>query len=97
MVGLKHQPFYKEVLAKSIGCHVMLVPEPGNLHDMNAVACYVALKTYSGGYVWSKAGYVSAPETKFITDKSTPHVGIITWKDEYSIGVKVAGKRLYHM
>lgn len=61
IVGLQHRtPGQSQALRKKKkGALVLLMREPGNRHDSNAVVCLVAASDPRGGFLWRPVGYLS--------------------------------------
>lgn len=78
LVGMRHQAYADFLKVKKQGTAVILIPDPANPHDDNAIACYVTRPfEEEDGYTWIRAGYVARNQTHLIRDRSVVHEGNI--------------------
>lgn len=99
VVGMKYQPDFDFLSVKRLGTAILLVPEPANQYDSNAIACYVTKPTgdsYDNTYTWVKAGYIAKSETCLIRDRSKVYEGKIASKNRDYWCVRVHSDRQYN-
>ena len=78
MVGMRHQREAEFLKFKKTGTTVIMIPEPANKHDPNAIACYVTKPTDEGAnYTWVLAGYISRSQTILLKDRGAVYEGSI--------------------
>lgn len=78
-VGMRHQAYADFLKVKKTGTAIILIPDPANPHDDEAVACYVTMPTgeLDGEYTWVRAGYIAKNQTHLIRDRDRVYEGKI--------------------
>jgi len=77
-VGMRHQAYADFLKVKKTGTAIILIPDPANPHDEDAVACYVTMPhECEGDYTWVRAGYVARNQTHLIRDRDRVYEGKI--------------------
>ena len=77
-VGMRHQAYADFLKVKKGGTAIILIPDPANPFDQNAIACYVTKPLEEEeGYTWIRAGYVAKNQTQMIRDRTVVHEGNI--------------------
>jgi hypothetical protein len=97
LVGMKYQFHYNIFQRKPIGSMVLLVPDPANPHDANAVAVYAAMQepNQDKGFTWIRVGYVPANSTHLFKDRSKVYQGSIHQKSYDFWTIDVTAIRLF--
>lgn len=81
-VGLKYQREYHYTKHKRLSNMVLMIPDPANPHDENAIACYVTKTLEDQSYTWVRAGYIARTQTDWFKDRSVIYEGQIEMKNQ---------------
>ena len=99
VVGMRHRRHKDHLMRnKRIGHSVILVPEPANPYDPDAIAVYTTMPVYgpeAGSYTWIMAGYVSRTQTCHILDKTKVYEGNILHKTSAYWDISVTHERVF--
>lgn len=96
VVGMRYRPAKDFLTRKRVGTAIIMVPEPANPHDPDAVACYVTQTQYGQDeYTWVHAGYVARNSTSAILDRSKVYEGRILHKSNDFWDVSIEFERKF--
>lgn len=78
-VGMKYQAHADFLRVKKTGTAIIMIPDPANIHDSDAVACYVTMPTGEGDgeYTWVRAGYLPKNQTHLLRNREVVYEGKI--------------------
>ncbi len=96
VVGMKYRPYKNTAGRKRPGHTLILVPEPANRHDKNAVAVYGTHTEYGRDeYTWVHLGYLSSNTTHLIQDRSKIYEAKILNKAQDYWDVLIENERVF--
>lgn len=99
IVGMRHRNEKEHLMRqKRPGHTVLLVPEPSNPFDKDAIAAYTTMPVFgpeSQSYTWILAGYVSASQTSYVIDKTKVYEGRIRRKTNDFWDINIEHERVF--